>query len=155
MFDRASGVANAQYACPIDQVQIAPVLAGQFTVNGPTEILALSNTRSLVLERSFSVGVVGNQVRLYEIDISKATNVLATTTSLPAANAVAVTERQVMDFETLKSQLGGVANLEGLTFGPKLANGRNSLLVVADDNFPAADSTTDRNQFLVFEVVPQ
>jgi hypothetical protein len=74
---------------------------------------------------------------------------------LPAANAVAVTERQVMDFETLKSQLGGVANLEGLTFGPKLANGRNSLLVVADDNFPAADSTTDRNQFLVFEVVPQ
>jgi Esterase-like activity of phytase len=56
-------------------VQTAPVPAGQFTVNGPTEILALSNTRSLVLERSFSVGVVGNQVRLYKIDISKATNV--------------------------------------------------------------------------------
>ena len=155
VFDRASGVANAQYAYPIDQVQAAPVPAGQFTVNGPTEILALSNTRFLVLERSFSVGVVGNQVRLYEIDISRATNVLATTTSLPAANPVAVTKRLVLDFETLKSQLGGVANLEGLTFGPKLANGRNSLVVVADDNFPTADSTTDRNQFLVFEVVPQ
>lgn len=113
VFDRASGLASAQYAYPIDQV------------------------------------------RLYEIDISKATNVLATTTSLPAANPVAVTKRLVLDFETLKSQLGGLANLEGLTFGPKLASGRNSLVVVADDNFPAADSTTDRNQFLVFEVVPQ
>ena len=154
VFDRASGVASAQYAYPIDKVQAAPVPVGQFTVNGATEILALTNTKFLVLERSFSVGVVGNQVRLYEIDISKATNVLATTTSLPAANPVAVTKRLVLDFETLKSQLGGVANLEGMTFGAKLANGRNSLVMVADDNFPTADSATDRNQFLVFEVVP-
>jgi hypothetical protein len=41
-----------------------------------------------------------------------------------------------------------------MTFGPRLANGRESLVVVADDNFPAADSATDRNQFLVFAVVP-
>lgn len=66
-----------------------------------------------------------------------------------------MTKRLVLDFETLKSTLGGIANLEGITFGPKLANGRDSLVVVADDNFPTADSPTDRNQFLVFEVVPQ
>ena len=52
------------------------------------------------------------------------------------------------------AQLGGVANLEGLTFGPTLANGHRSLVVVADDNLPLADSLTDRNQFLVFEVMP-
>ena len=155
VFDRATGVASAQYAYPIEKVQATPVPAGQFTVNGATEILAVTNTKFLVLERSFSVGVVGNQVRLYEIDISRATNVLATPTSLPAANPVAVTKRLVLDFETLKAQLGGIANLEGITFGPKLANGRNSLVVVADDNFPAADSVTDFNQFLVFEVIPQ
>ena len=155
VFDRATGVASAQYAYPIEKVQATPVPAGQFTVNGATEILAVTNTRFLVLERSFSVGVVGNQVRLYEIDISRATNVLATPTSLPAANPVAVTKRLVLDFETLKARLGGIANLEGITFGPKLANGRNSLVVVADDNFPAADSVTDFNQFLVFEVIPQ
>ena len=136
-------------------MQATPVPAGQFTVNGATEILAVTNTKFLVLERSFSVGVVGNQVRLYEIDISRATNVLATPTSLPAANPVAVIKRLVLDFETLKARLGGIANLEGITFGPKLANGRNSLVVVADDNFPAADSVTDFNQFLVFEVIPQ
>jgi hypothetical protein len=122
-------------------------------VNGPTEILALSESRFLVLERSFSVGVVGNQVRLYEINISNATNVL-NIASLTSGNHTPVTKRLVLDFETLKVQLGGIANLEGMTFGPKLPNGRQSLIVVADDNFPTADSATDRNQFLVFEVLP-
>ena len=154
VFDRATGVASAQYAYPIERVQATPVPADQFTVNGPTEILAVTNTKFLVLERSFSVGVVGNQVRLYEVDITSATNVLGTAV-VTASNATRVTKRLVLDFETLKAQLGGVANLEGITFGPKLANGRDSLVVVADDNFPTAASATDFNQFLVFEVVPQ
>lgn len=151
VFDRATGVANAQYAYPIERVQVTPVPADQFTVSGATEILAVTNTKFLVLERSFSVGVVGNQVRLYEIDIGNATNVLATA-SLAGATYTPVTKRVVLDFETLKTQLGGIANLEGITFGPKLANGRDSLVVVADDNFPTADSATDRNQIIVFEV---
>lgn len=150
-FDRASGVANAQYVYPIEKVQATPVPADQFTVNGPTEILALSATRFLVLERSFSVGVVGNQVRLYEIDTAAATNVL---TAASLTGATPVTKKLVLDFETLKTQLGGIANLEGITFGPKLANGKRSLVVVADDNFPTADSLTDRNQILVFEIQP-
>ncbi|NRF67786.1 hypothetical protein HLB44_12405 [Aquincola sp. S2] len=40
-----------------------------------------------------------------------------------------------------------------MTFGPRLANGNHSLAIVADDNFPTADSATDRNQVLVFEVL--
>lgn len=151
LFDRSSGQATAQYAYPIEKVQATPQPEGSFSVNGATEILALSSTRFLVLERSFSVGVVGNQVRLYEIDISKATNVLS---AAKLQGASAVSKRLVLDFETLKAQLGGIANLEGLSFGPTLANGKRSLVVVADDNFPAADSATDRNQILVFEIQP-
>lgn len=151
VFDRASGTATAQYAYPIDRIQATPVPADAFSVNGATEILAVTNKKFLVLERSFSVGVVGNQVRLYEIDLSAATDVL-NTASLVGATYTPVTKRLVLDFETLKTQLGGIANLEGITFGPKLANGRDSLVVVADDNFPTADSATDRNQVLVFEV---
>ena len=145
--------AMAQYAYPIERVQAAPVPAGSFTVNGPSELLALTATRFLVLERSFSVGVVGNQVRLYEIDLTGASNVL----NVPALSGepfTPVSKRLILDFETLKDTLGGIANLECLTFGPKLANGHDSLVVVADDNFPTADSPTDRNQFLVFEVIP-
>ncbi len=153
VFDRATGLVNAQYAYRIDPVQVLATPTGSFTVNGPTEILALSNTRFLVLERSFSVGVVGNQVRLYEIDISAATNVL-TTPALAAATYTPVTKKLVLNFDTLKPRVGQIANLEGMTFGPRLPNGRDTLVVVADDNFPAADSETDRNQILVFEVVP-
>jgi len=56
-----------------------------------------------------------------------------------AQGATAFTKRLVLDFETLKTQLGGIANLEGITFGPRLANGKRSLVVIADDNFPLAD----------------
>ncbi len=154
MFDRSTGIAVAQYAYPVDKVQAVPVPETAFSVSGATEILAVTNTRFLVLERSFSVGVVGNQVRLYEIDIGKASNVLNTASLAPGAYTP-VSKRLVLDFETLKAQLGGIANLEGITFGPKLANGRDTLVVVADDNFPTADSATDRNQILVFEVIPQ
>ena len=40
------------------------------------------------------------------------------------------TQRLVLDFETLKTQLGGIVNLEGITFGPKLVNGRDLLVLV-------------------------
>lgn len=153
-FDRASGTAIAQYAYPVERVQAAPVPDNAFTVSGATEILALTDKRFLVLERSFSVGVIGNQVRLYEIDVTNATDVLSRP-ALATGTYTPVSKRLVLDFESLKAQLGGIANLEGMTFGPRLANGRDSLIVVADDNFPAADSATDRNQILVFEVIPQ
>lgn len=153
VFDRATGTAQAQYAYPVERVQAEPVPAGQFAVSGATEILAITDTRFLVLERSFSVGVVGNQVRLYEIDVSRATDV-SNTPALAGAGYAPVTKRLVLDFETLKASLGGIANLEGMTFGPRLSNGHDSLVVVADDNFPTADSPTDRNQFLVFDVQP-
>jgi hypothetical protein len=71
-----------------------------------------------------------------------------------AQGATAFTKRLVLDFETLKTQLGGIANLEGITFGPRLANGKRSLVVIADDNFPLADLATDRNQVIVFEIQP-
>ena len=153
MFVRGTSAATAQYAYPVDKVQLEPVPASAVSVSGATEILAVTNARFLVLERSFAVGVVGNQVRLYEIDISSATNV-SNTANLALATVTPVSKRLVLNFETLKAQLGGIANLEVMTFGPKLANGRDSL-VVADNNFPTADSSTDRNQILVFEVVPQ
>ena len=153
VFDRGTGNATAQYAYAIDKIQATPVPATAFSVNGPTEILAVTNSKFLVLERSFSVGVEGNQVRLYEIDLGGATDVLGLP-ALAGANYKPVSKRLVLNFDSLKTQLGGIANLEGLTFGARLANGHDSLVVVADDNFPTANSTTDRNQILVFEVLP-
>jgi hypothetical protein len=41
-----------------------------------------------------------------------------------------------------------IDNIEGITFGPKLANGKQSLLFVSDNNFSEKQIT----QVLLFEV---
>ena len=46
-----------------------------FSTAGVGDVVALDEFTLLVLERSFSLGK-GNDVRLYEVDISEATNVL-------------------------------------------------------------------------------
>lgn len=39
-------------------------------------------------------------------------------------------------------------NIEGVTFGPRLSNGKRSLIFIADNNF----NPFERNQLLLFEV---
>ncbi|PGH40366.1 MAG: hypothetical protein CRN43_03405 [Candidatus Nephrothrix sp. EaCA] len=65
----------------------------------------------------------------------------------------------LFDFETIRNQLSKVTNglpkvdnIEGISFGPKLSNGRLSLVVVADNNFSALGEQL--SQFIVFEVIP-
>ncbi|MGW7811327.1 esterase-like activity of phytase family protein [Staphylococcus xylosus] len=47
------------------------------------------------------------------------------------------------------NNLDKVDNIEGITFGKKLANGNDSLVVVSDNNF----NKSQISQFIVFEVV--
>ncbi|NGY80198.1 esterase-like activity of phytase family protein (plasmid) [Bacillus megaterium] len=42
-------------------------------------------------------------------------------------------------------------NIEGISWGPKLPNGHDSLVLVSDDNFNRNQVT----QFLAFEVLPK
>jgi hypothetical protein len=41
-----------------------------------------------------------------------------------------------------------IDNIEGVTFGPTLANGKKSLIFIADNNFNPLEQT----QFLLFEI---
>jgi hypothetical protein len=58
----------------------------------------------------------------------------------------------VLDLATITDKLKSkqIDNLEGLTFGPTLANGNRSLLMVADNNFNIHGPQL--NQVLLFEV---
>jgi len=120
-----------------------PTRAGGSAGNGLADLLPLSSTRLLALERGYSSGV-GNTPRLYEVDLAGATNVRGRR-ALPAdlAGVTPVSKRLVLDLATLGITLD---NLEGLTFGPRLADGRRSLVLVSDDNF----SATQQTQFLFF-----
>ena len=59
-----------------------------------------------------------------------------------------MTKRLLLDFDTLTI---GSDNLEGLCFGPTLANGHRTLVLISDDNFNRGQAT----QFLAFEVIPR
>jgi len=58
----------------------------------------------------------------------------------------------VFNFNDVKQQLteGIIDNIEGITFGPKLANGNQSLLLVSDNNFQAFGQQL--NQFILMEI---
>ena len=102
-----------------------------------------------MLERSFAVGATPDyQVKIYEVDLSAATDVNSLGGGLQGATYTPVTKRLVLDLAT--TGIARVDNLEGMTFGPKLANGNYSLVLVSDDNFGAAQIS----QFLAFEVLP-
>ena len=65
--------------------------------------------------------------------------------SLIGADVESVTKTEVLDLTTLGLALD---NLEGMTFGPRLADGRRSLLIVSDNNFTPGQVS----QFLLFAV---
>lgn len=139
---RGNGRLDAEFVYPVDPVRAAPVPAGSFATNGLVELLPLSRTRLLALERGFSTGV-GNSVRLYEVDLKRATDVSGRAV-LPARVREARKEL-LLDLDTLGVTLD---NLEALAFGPTLPDGRRLLLVTSDDNF----SPTQVTQFLAFAV---
>lgn len=116
----------AQYAYPLD-----PVFAEGDGTNGIAAILAadpVDPTKYLVLERSY-VEAAGNRIRIYEMDIAGATNVL----DAPLGHARPVGKRLLVDLADVG--LAKIDNIEGMTWGPRLPSGERTLVLVSDDNF--------------------
>ena len=98
------------------------------------------------MERSFSVGApgTGNTIKLYDVALPGADDVngfdsLATL----LAGIQPVEKTLLLDLDELGIPLD---NVEGMTFGPDLPDGRRSLVLVSDNNFSPAAFT----QFLLF-----
>jgi hypothetical protein len=147
-----SGSIKAQYAYPIDPVPGATPASGA-AENGVSEILAIDGRRLLVLERAVVQAAPGQplqfQARLYEVDTDGATDI-GRLASLPGASYVPLKKRLVLDLNTLGIRIDCI---EGMAWGPRLANGHHSIVLVSDDNFDAfgAGQVT---QLLAFEVLP-
>ncbi|KAB8036654.1 esterase-like activity of phytase family protein [Janthinobacterium aquaticum] len=137
-----------QYAYPIEPIASKPA-PGRNGDNGVSEILALDDHRLLIVERAGvenAEGIYVNHVRIFEMDTTGATDI-ATLPALAGAAYVPARKRLLLDLE--KSGLQRVDNLEGISWGPRLANGRRSLVMISDDNFNPLQVT----QLLVFEVL--
>lgn len=125
-----------------------------FGVNGIVEVLPVDNAGTmLVMERSFSVGGTlgggtGNVVVINEISTVGATDTLGLDSLYEAGEPIAfdpVDQRTVFAFDDLGVPID---NIEGMTWGPDLPDGRRSLVIVSDNNFNDGQFT----QFVVLAV---
>ncbi|MGZ3773649.1 MAG: esterase-like activity of phytase family protein [Pseudobdellovibrionaceae bacterium] len=141
----------AEYAYPVDALSESP--RGIEIMRGVSEILAVSENKLIVLERGarFSAKkLITEALTLYLVDLSKGSDV-SSLNSLKGAKFTGLTKTKLLDFETdLAKECGDkcIENFEALSWGPKLADGRRSLLVMSDNNFSKKQIT----RFLVFAV---
>lgn len=143
-----------QFAYQLDKIPKNSIPENKFIVNGCPEILEIDKNNFLFIERAYASGHKngGNTVKIYAVDCSKATDITKIK-SLKNIKYIAATKTLLFDFETIRSKLTNriVDNIEGITFGKKLANGNRSLIVVSDNNFNTFNPQL--NQIIVFEVI--
>ena len=154
-FDKTSKKATKQYAYQLEH--ITKPSKGNINLNGVTSILEYKENHFFIIERTYQSGYgsYGNIVRIFDATIDdKTTNVLELN-SLKESEFIPLKKRLLLNFEDVKEQLtdGIIDNIEGITFGPKLANGNQSLVLVADDNFQIYGRQL--NQFILLEIKNQ
>jgi myo-inositol-hexaphosphate 3-phosphohydrolase len=146
-YDLATGQPAQEFVYITDPVAEPPIPADNFRTNGLVELLAIDDHgTALALERSYSAPV-GNTVKLYEarlqgaLDVSGTDDLMWEDEEVPFAMDPPIAKRLLVDF----AELGVIPdNLEGMAFGPQLPDGRQSLIVVSDNNF----SDTQTTQFI-------
>lgn len=145
-----------EFAYDLEPVQ-KPPFAPSASINGLVELLALNRTTLLALERGYvenaeNAAQSRNRVRLYRITLIGATDVSGLESLMGHPDIVPVTKTLLLDLSDVQGLSRELApsldNFEGMSFGPRLPDGRASLILVSDDNFSAAQ----RTWFLLFAI---
>jgi hypothetical protein len=140
------GRPDKQYLYFTETIAEPPVPATNFVVNGLVDILPLGKHELLTMERSFSVGApgTGNKIKLFRVDLKHADDISRFSSLAGLFGVIDPVEKTLLlNLDVLGRPLD---NVEGMTFGPRLSDGRRTLLLVSDNNFAATQFT----QFLLF-----
>jgi 3-phytase len=123
-FDATTGAAEAEFLYLNDPF-----------ASGLVELLALDHNHLLALERDAQLSI-----RLYEVDLLGATDIRGIDGLIAhgMGGIVAVQKQLIADLASFGFKPG---NVEGMTFGPTLPDGRRALLLVSDDNFSPSQSS--------------
>ena len=122
-----------QWTYMTDPIAGWPVPRTQQATNGLADLLPVDDNRLIALERSFSFGASqtgGYAIRLYLADL---------------ANNGSTAKKLLFNLNVIGIPMD---NIEAMAFGPRLADGRRTLLLVSDNNFSRSEIT----QFLLFTV---
>ena len=114
---------------------------------GVNEIVAINDHELLAIERDSAVGAAAAFKQLFKIDVTGASDVSGTAALPTGALPAGVVPVQKAPFLDLLNPAFGLAGagfpekIEGLAFGPKLADGRVLLIVTSDNDFVQANSS--------------
>ncbi len=150
-FDYSSKNATRQFAYPLDPLDKDP--KNGFGVNGVTALVQIDQNTFWILERGYveGYGKEGNTVKVYEATLQNTTNTLAIP-SLMGQKITLASKKLLFDFETIRHLLtaNGIDNIEGMSFGPKLPDGSQTILFISDNNFEP--SAIQISQVLLFSL---
>lgn len=148
--DVHSSKSTAQYAYPLPKIPLDKAAGGSFPPdNGLAELLAVTDHSFIAVERAFADGV-GNTIRLVLATIGADTTDVQHLPSLVGA-AYQPMQRELLLEMPIRWQGVKLDNIEGIAWGPRLANGHRTLVLVADNNFAGNQVT----QFIALEVLPR
>jgi 3-phytase/alkaline phosphatase D len=145
-----------EFAYELDPVEKPTFTSGAF-INGLVELVVVDRTTLLALERGYVGGADDtsqsqNRIRLYKISLNGATDISGIESLKGRSEVKPVAKTLLIDLAAVPGLSPELApsldNFEGMVFGPRLPDGRASLLLVSDDNF----SQTQRTWFLLFAI---
>ncbi|MCM4154546.1 esterase-like activity of phytase family protein [Gramella sp. AN32] len=145
------GNAVKEFAYNLDGIAKLPI--NYFAVNGAVEIIEYEPDQFLIMERSYSAGYGshGNTIKIFSVNAENATNIL--NLEQLKGEKYRFAEKQLrFNFKKVKKQLTNkiIDNIEGMTLGPKLENGQQSLILVSDNNFNSF--VKQLNQFILLQI---
>ena len=151
-FDNKTQNAIKQFAYQLEK--ITKPAKGNINLNGVTAILEYEKNKFFIVERTYQngYGSYGNIIRIFDAQVQQNSSNILAIDSLINTNYIPLKKQLLFNFEDVKNELtdGIIDNIEGITFGPKLANGNKSLILVSDDNFQVYGKQL--NQFILLEI---
>jgi hypothetical protein len=146
-YDVASKKNTAQYAYHLEPIAYPATPVDAFKINGIPDIFAIGNNRLIVLERSFSSGRLPCTIKVFLADLNGAEDIKENSSLMINPVTKPIKKKLLLNMDNLKIYTD---NIEGVTFGPTLANGHRTLLFISDNNFVSFEKT----QLLLFEILP-
>jgi hypothetical protein len=151
--DLQTGRAAGEYLYAVDRIDLGIPLTDVFHTSGLVDLIALDSMHLLALERSFVAGY-GFVARIFSVCLEGATNVIG----IDSLEALGVTGLAAVHKDVFLD-IGDVGlrfdNLEGMTLGQPLGDGRRALVLISDNNFNAAAQITQAVAFSVpTEITP-
>lgn len=144
-YNRLTNLPEKEFLYQTEPVSQTLNLTGTFA-SGLPDLLALDNHGNfLSLERSFAGW--GFAISLFQISLAGADQIqdIPSLLAVDSEKIQPVNKKLLLDLRTLDVSLD---NIEGLTLGPRLPDGKHSLILISDDNF----HPLQRNQILAFQI---